>query len=180
MSSVVNLKMFIFVVLILTNCLAWHDSYGAAASSIVMTPSGQSSVIGDIAETHKFVESDAAHESKDDGGSTTTSTTPPSTITTSTDATSSESAKDIVVPPPLGGPVPTGSASSRFNVDLRGSSILSAPGGAIQSPTTFIGGDRMLHPLAHYGLRRKPQSLTAVSSLSATKSAFDEKSKIPN
>lgn len=66
----------------------------------------------------------------------------------------------------------TGSASSRFNVDLRRSSVSST--GAIQSPTTFIGSTGLGSNPGRQQIRRKPHH--HLSSLTAGKSTFDEKS----
>uniref|UniRef100_A0A1I8MXV1 Uncharacterized protein n=1 Tax=Musca domestica TaxID=7370 RepID=A0A1I8MXV1_MUSDO len=193
MSSVVNLKMFVYLVLILTNCLSGGASIGFASATSLSAP--KSSVIGDITETHgKIIDSKvyednaehSAHQAVVDSSSAATGTTQSSQPVVVATAT----AKDLLNPSPppklsvvdggsLASPSaalgPTGSASSRFNVDLRDSKSIVGSTGAIQSPTTFIGEHR-LHQLKQFGLRKKPQSLTAASSLSSTKSAFDEKS----
>uniref|UniRef100_A0A1I8PYP5 Uncharacterized protein n=1 Tax=Stomoxys calcitrans TaxID=35570 RepID=A0A1I8PYP5_STOCA len=177
-SSVVNLKMFLYVVLILTNCLSWrgavaHGSAIAALSHGDMPLVKSSSLVGDI-----FVDT-AAHEtnagssgssSSEGNGIAATSASninQPAAATVNKDSNTNNNSNNNNKEAPSAS-MPTGSASSRFNVDLRGATSVSSTG-AIQSPTTFIGGDP-LHQLQHYGgLRRKPLSLTA------TKSAFEEK-----
>ncbi|XP_046811960.1 uncharacterized protein LOC111677368 [Lucilia cuprina] len=192
MSSVVNCKMlFIYIVFILSNCMSWSATGGGGASvlaSSISEPKAKSAFLhaGDITETHKLSASSS---------STPTITTTPATaaLASNSAATSSVSpVKPDFVLPPLGaagggvsgsvGAAATGSASSRFNVDLRRSSVSST--GAIQSPTTFIGSNvgssAAVGGHNHHQIRRKPQQLSASSSsssLSATKSAFDEKSK---
>lgn len=192
MSSVVNCKMlFIYFVLILTNCMSWSASGGVGGSvlaSSISEPKAKSAFLhaGDIAETHKF--SATFNNGADDAPNTTPAATPAPPNAAATSSVSS--VKQDFVLHPLGagggsgasggvGATATGSASSRFNVDLRRSSVSST--GAIQSPTTFIGSSGTGGAVSassghnHHQIRRKPQQLS--SSLSATKSAFDEKSK---
>ncbi|XP_046809386.1 low-density lipoprotein receptor-related protein 1 [Lucilia cuprina] len=185
--------LFIYIVFILSNCMSWSATGGGGASvlaSSISEPKAKSAFLhaGDITETHKLSASSS---------STPTITTTPATaaLASNSAATSSVSpVKPDFVLPPLGaagggvsgsvGAAATGSASSRFNVDLRRSSVSST--GAIQSPTTFIGSNvgssAAVGGHNHHQIRRKPQQLSASSSsssLSATKSAFDEKKTCP-
>lgn len=200
MSSVVNFKMFIYLVLILSNCLTWSAIGGVtgtvfATSISVPKPKSSTYRVGDLTETRKFAIADTFSSDKGGDGveNSATSTpssmaTPPTTTsanvaasaveTATTSSVSSSGKQDFVLFPSVVAPAPpaaaTGSASSRFNVDLRRSSVSST--GAIQSPTTFIGGSGGVGAGGHHQIRRKPQQLSS-SSLSATKSVFEEKSK---
>lgn len=175
----------------MSNCLSWNASGGidGVLASSLSEPKVKSSQIlpgGNIAEKRKFTTSSFNIGAEDSLNSTPEPPNAPATSAVST-------TKNDFVLHPLGhggsgggvgvGASSTGSASSRFNVDLRRSSVSST--GAIQSPTTFIGSNGAVGGAVggaghsyHQQIRRKPQLLSS-SILSAEKSAFDEKSKSP-